>query len=639
MNTCAIGRKASRYRRPLGWLYLSAVALNLATHANMAPAADAKNAASPQQLAAQQLVVEALRAEVKGDTASRQMLLNEATQTAPDYRLAHWQEGEVELGNQWLPADEAQRIAASDPRRAEYSQLRAAAADTADGELALARWCRKHQLFDEAKVHWTNVLTYDAGNDEALRALGKRWYMGRLMTYDEVDAAKQRVRDSRLAAKQFAPQMAKWERLLSAGDLASRDQALDEIRAVTDAHAIPILEDVTLNQRLSTNRQIEHSSQVGLAFVQALDKMPEQAATESLVRHAVLSPISSVRSSASNALKPRPPHDYLPLLLDSLDMPIESSFKITTSEDGTVNYSHSLYRVGPTADWSSETIRGAWQHFLPPQGQQTADDEIPVQAQIARESRVARTRALNVVRYQRDFANQAAAVEREVAKQNQSAELLDGRIASVLANVTGEDYGTEPQKWWDWWQRYNDSYVPYDRPVRERYGTDISHYSYREPGGIYRFPGMSCFPRGTLVWTRTGKRPIETLEIGDLVLAQSADTGELAYKPIIGRTLRPPTAILNLSLGGEKLSATKGHPFWVAGVGWKMTKELEDGTILHGIHGPVRVDHVEPGEDAEAYNLVIADFSTYFVGDAGLLVHDNTPRQPTKATVPGMTTN
>jgi hypothetical protein len=283
------------------------------------------------------------------------------------------------------------------------------------------------------------VLTYDPGNDEALRALGKRWYMGRLMTYDEVDAAKQRIRDSRLAAKQFAPQMAKWERLLAAGDLASRDQALGEIRAITDAHAIPILEDVTLNQRLSTNRQIEHSMQVGLAFVQALDKMPEHAATESLVRHAVLSPISDVRASASNALKQRLPHDYLPLLLDSLDMPIESSFKITASEDGTVNYSHSLYRVGPTADWSSETIRGAWQHFLPPQGDQTTDDDIPIQAQIARDARIARTRALNAARYQRDFFNQAAAVELEVAKQNQSAELLDGRIASVLASVTGED--------------------------------------------------------------------------------------------------------------------------------------------------------------------------------------------------------
>jgi hypothetical protein len=427
--------------------------------------------------------------------------------------------------------------------------------------------------------------------------------------------------------------MAKWERLLSAGDLASRDQAIGEIRAISDAAVIPVMEEVTLNQRLYTNRQSEHCTQVGLAFVQALDTMLDQAATGSLVRHAVLSPSSNVRTSASDALKQRSSYDYVPLLLDSLDMPIESSYKITTGADGTVNYWHSHYRVGATTDWSRETIRRAWQHFIPAQRELNSDEELPIESQIARDARVVRQRSIHAAQFQRNFANEAAAVERAVAQQNQSAELLDGRIISVLANVTGEDQGSDPQKWWDWWQRYNESYVPYERPVREQYTTDISHHCYREPGQT------SCFPRGTLVWTKTGKRAIETLEIGDLVLSQSADTGELTYKPIIGRTLRPPSPILTLSVGGEKLSVTKGHPFWVAGLGWRMTKELEDGAILHGVRGPVRVDFIEQGEDAEAYNLVIADFSTYFVGDVGVLVHDNTPRQPTRATVPGVTLN
>ena len=40
--------------------------------------------------------------------------------------------------------------------------------------------------------------------------------------------------------------------------------------------------------------------------------------------------------------------------------------------------------------------------------------------------------------------------------------------------------------------------------------------------------------------------------------------------------------------------------------------------------------------EAEAYNLVVADFNTYFVGETGILVHDNTPRLPTRATVPGL---
>ena len=37
-----------------------------------------------------------------------------------------------------------------------------------------------------------------------------------------------------------------------------------------------------------------------------------------------------------------------------------------------------------------------------------------------------------------------------------------------------------------------------------------------------------------------------------------------------------------------------------------------------------------------AYNLIVADFDSYFVGDAAILVHDNTPRQPTAAVLPGL---
>ena len=37
-----------------------------------------------------------------------------------------------------------------------------------------------------------------------------------------------------------------------------------------------------------------------------------------------------------------------------------------------------------------------------------------------------------------------------------------------------------------------------------------------------------------------------------------------------------------------------------------------------------------------AYNLIVADFNSYFVGEHGILVHDNTPRRPTAAAVPGL---
>jgi hypothetical protein len=100
--------------------------------------------------------------------------------------------------------------------------------------------------------------------------------------------------------------------------------------------------------------------------------------------------------------------------------------------------------------------------------------------------------------------------------------------------------------------------------------------------------------------------------------------------------MRPTGKIEKVSLDGEILYATTGHPFWVSGVGWRMVKELSDGAILHCVSGNVRVQSIEDSTDAEAYNLVVSDFNTYFVGKKGSLVHDITPRRPTDVVEPGV---
>jgi hypothetical protein len=73
-----------------------------------------------------------------------------------------------------------------------------------------------------------------------------------------------------------------------------------------------------------------------------------------------------------------------------------------------------------------------------------------------------------------------------------------------------------------------------------------------------------------------------------------------------------------------------------------MTKQLEAGNRLHTLSGGVPVESVErleadPTYTGLAYNLIVGDYSSYFVGHRGLLVHDNTPRMPTAAILPGLT--
>jgi hypothetical protein len=59
------------------------------------------------------------------------------------------------------------------------------------------------------------------------------------------------------------------------------------------------------------------------------------------------------------------------------------------------------------------------------------------------------------------------------------------------------------------------------------------------------------------------------------------------------------------------------------------------------LSGFVPIESVEKVKTDEssagfAYNLIVADFDSYFVGDRGILVHDNTPRKPTAALLPGL---
>jgi hypothetical protein len=138
------------------------------------------------------------------------------------------------------------------------------------------------------------------------------------------------------------------------------------------------------------------------------------------------------------------------------------------------------------------------------------------------------------------------------------------------------------------------------------------------------------------VWTKTGQRPIEKLQIGDLVLAQNVSTGEIRYKPVLARTLRPAGPTVEVSTSDEKFLATRGHPLWVAGVGWRMTKELGDGAVLQSLAGTGRVKGVQSAHDAETYNLVVAEFNTYFIGSSGILAHDNTPHRSTHEVLPGI---
>jgi hypothetical protein len=640
--------KRSAFVRLVGysriWLILGGMVVALAISTVSSAAEAVEPVVSETAL---RLVDEARLAKLAGDATRQFALLRQAVSLAPDYEVARWQLGQIKVGDDWVAVEEAQRRAGANPKQAEYRELRGQHGESADGQLALARWCRKNDLHDEAKFHWASVLFVDPTNEEALEALDMHWSGGRLLTRDQIADERDQLREYKKRLKAWRPKIAKWERDVWSTNASKRESALKEIRSVADPEAIPALEQLSLGEKIADEKRVKESTELSLAVLDVLDKIHAPVATESLVRHAVFSPLPEVQASATAKLKPRPQHEYVPVLLSGLAMPLESSFTVRTAGDGSVHYQHSLFREGPESDWEVDTrlslvqnnFGGRHYHF------DVGSKKLTVGPPNSSWPRETAKKANISSRYLESYGRTAAATEMQVAQINQATEALNGAVTKVLLGATGEKFDT-PREWWDWWRDDNEYYASDERPVDRQYYSDTDSYYFGAPSYSVSFPrpdppprgyGMSCFAKGTTVWTKTGQRPIETLELGDLVLAQNIESGELNFKPVVARTVRPPSEIVTISVEHEEVRTTLGHPFWVAGTGWRMAKELEDGAILHGVTGAPRVSSVEKAEKEEAYNLVVADFNTYFVGESGVLVHDNTPRTPTRATLPGLT--
>ena len=144
--------------------------------------------------------------------------------------------------------------------------------------------------------------------------------------------------------------------------------------------------------------------------------------------------------------------------------------------------------------------------------------------------------------------------------------------------------------------------------------------------GTLRTMWCSCFDGETPVWTATGPRAIKEIQPGDRVLSQDTTTGELAYKAVERVTTRQPSPLIRVTVSGEEILATRGHPFWVVGKRWVMAKHIQAGDLLHTVSGPLPVQRADevPAPEAWyefAYNLQVEGFHTYFVGENQMLVH------------------
>jgi Pretoxin HINT domain len=140
-----------------------------------------------------------------------------------------------------------------------------------------------------------------------------------------------------------------------------------------------------------------------------------------------------------------------------------------------------------------------------------------------------------------------------------------------------------------------------------------------------------CFVAGTPVLTPDGAFPIEQIEVGTRVLAMAPGaTGSLRAYAVLAVYRGVTDALRHVTAGGQTITATRNHCFYVVGRGWVEAHRLGAGDLLLTPRGEtVEVEAVVEerlAQDVATFNLQVAEVHTYFVGGATqVLVHNENP--------------
>ena len=585
-------------------------------------------------------------AGMTGDSARKAELLEQALQADPSNALANWNLGRVAYNKEWLSLDDYEQKMATDSRLSAYHTRRDQLARGTMTELELADWCRRKGLSNREKLHLTNIWRSDSAAAEIRLAAARRLGMRNLGGVWMTPAEARSFQDSLLAARQNST---KWRRptMMLIRELESRSAerrklAIEKYRRGLDYTAV-----ISLESLLSTRGE-----PFALLAVKLIGEMPEFEATESLVRHAIYVDSPKVREAAVERLKTREENDVVPIFLTQLSNPLEFGFGLSVGPDGMVRSTQQVLERGRDANirYVNASARGIHpvnevQVSLNPRGQirsiANSDDSLvarrlagrgfdSIEDRLTAEADIRKQLAMERQQLIQQEVLRTIGLNRALLLRNQQASVVNQRTIDSLTAIVGQK--VEPATatgWWDWWNEQNDRYQA-ETPTYTRYVASS------DPIRVLASRSCECFPAGTLVRTQTGLREIQDIMAGDEILSKNTESGQLDYKLVLATTKRPPSSMVRTQLTDGTIESTNGHLFWVEEQGWTMAKDLESGDLIHGLRSSQLVDSVESLPETEAFNLVVADFGTYFVGKQDILVHDNSERRRSNSVTPGV---
>lgn len=569
------------------------------------------SAATPHaEKQAAELVRQGLKAEVDGNLPERKRALAQAAELAPDYAPVRWNQGFVEHDGKWAKYAEMHAPPGEAKALEEYRRLRGTYADRADAQLELADWCHRRGLKDQERAHLSRSLDLNPNQPAVRSRLGMVFVEGNWLSQREAGEARERGRQAASDLKHWKPRCEKMRAAVDRLTGRQREAALEQIRALRDPAAITALETIVAPA----------DDDAGLAVVEALAEMKRPEADVALARLASFSSSEEVADAAKAKLKKRPVYNFVPAMLGSLVAPTGEQTTIVYSRYGRLLFRQTFMHEGvdrkqlAVFDNAYQFVRFGRlgpSHIVRPRG-----DELLAASELGSAAVAGRSRV--------------------VQAQNRQFERTNERICKTLNEVTGRKFSADPREWWKWWNDFTETVVQGEKQLEVVYaGEELPLFSVLPPRS-------SCLVAGTPIWTDRGAAAVDKMHVGDRVLAQDPDTGELAYKLVLQTTVREHSGTITIGLtGGKPIVASGGHPFWVAGKGWVNARHLKAGMLLHGVEGATEIESVEIDDEANqtVYNLVVEDFHDYFAGEEHLLLHDITPRGPVPGPLPGLEEN
>ncbi len=588
-----------------------------------------------RQLAAE-IVSQALQAEVDGDLLTRKRLLAEAVELSHDFEPAKWYNGVIlENDRQWRSIGESIAHHRDDKGLDQYEQQRSVLPNTVEGHWDMAVWCAKKRLFEQSAAHLQRIIQIDPQHIAARTALGHQPIGDDWISLQEMLEMAERAQWARESMERYGAQVSRLMQRVLTSPERSRGKFQEELMNLRDPLAVPAVESVA-------SAMGDQAVKLSLEWFSVIDS---PAASQSMARVALLHPTAAIRQSALKQLKQKPVYDYVPELLTLMSGPVNFMAVPTFDRDGNfTGYRQAFAKEGMNEHNIQITDR-TFQRVLAtravvetsPSGRERVGLRGPANfmgGMLAPWTSVEdavdailRERMVNQLT-QLAAANEVAQRQAAAMQENQAIQDRNERISQVISYISGEELPADPKEVWQWWDKYNETNYQAYKP--ERYKRNS--LSLRVPQYVTTH---ECFVAGTPVMTQRGMRPIDQVVVGDMALSRNVSTGKLCWMPVIANTFQPPAKTVTITAGKDKLTCTLGHLLWVSGSGWKKASEIKTGDLLHTAAAPATVLATTAAEDQPTYNLEILDNHTYFVGHNHILSHDVTPRQSTRAIIPG----